>query len=225
MYKIFLLIIPFFLFGCGSSDFKNTEKKKILDIQLKEHKIQKNISKNIQKSPDNIDKSLESLAKEKNTPEEFTKQQEIDFEALLEGTELTDEVIEYGQKNDDLAFQKPQTGMKILATVDGLDFNLEVAQTEEEREKGLMFRKSLDPDGGMIFIFEKPDQYAFWMKNTLIPLDIIWLDEHKKIIDFIIAEPCEKDPCRQLSHAGLAKYVVEIPAGNFTGEIGDFVSF
>src|SRR4030042_2848822 len=57
-------------------------------------------------------------------------------------------------------------------------FSVELAVTPEEREEGLMFRKNLDSDKGMLFIFEKEGKYGFWMKKTLIPLDIIWIDDN-----------------------------------------------
>jgi len=219
MRKILLITIAFLLFGCGAP----SDGKEVLNIQLKEHKAIQNDTIKSEKNRDKLDKALEDL--KKNTPKKLTKEEQRDFDALLNEPVNEDAVIEYGKGEQDLDFKKPQTGMKILATVDGLDFNLEVAQTQEEREHGLMFRETLDPDGGMVFIFEKSGAYAFWMKNTLIPLDIIWLDEQKKVIDFIVAQPCKKDPCPQFTPAAKAKYVVEIPAGNFTGEIGDFVSF
>src|SRR4051812_18589529 len=53
---------------------------------------------------------------------------------------------------------------------------LEVARTEPERARGLMFRTALAEQAGMIFLFERPGIYPFWMKNTLIPLDMVWTD-------------------------------------------------
>jgi hypothetical protein len=93
-------------------------------------------------------------------------------------------------------------------------FNVSIADTPAERERGLMFVQSLKSDVGMLFIFEQSGLYPFWMKNTLIPLDIVWLDEDKKIV-FIKnnALPCGADACPNIVPAAEARYVLEINAG------------
>ncbi|MBI2057274.1 DUF192 domain-containing protein [Candidatus Pacearchaeota archaeon] len=70
-------------------------------------------------------------------------------------------------------------------------FDVEIASTQEELSKGLMFRESLDENSGMLFIFQEERAYNFWMKNTLISLDIIWINSNKEVI-FIEhnAQPC-----------------------------------
>jgi hypothetical protein len=93
-------------------------------------------------------------------------------------------------------------------------FLVELAKTKEEKEKGLMFRNHLDKDKGMLFIFDKKEIYPFWMKNTLIPLDIIWIDENQKIV-FISKnnQPCLTDNCPSVNPGVKAKDVLEINAG------------
>jgi len=104
----------------------------------------------------------------------------------------------------------------------------EVVSAFAEREKGLMFRESLGDDKGMLFIFEEEGLYSFWMKNMRFPLDIIWLDLNKKIVD--IKEnvmPCSGS-CEILSPENKAKYVLEVNAG-FTRrnkvKVGEVVRF
>ena len=107
-------------------------------------------------------------------------------------------------------------------------FNAETAETYEEQEKGLMYRTRMKDNEGMLFIFKEPDSYGFWMKNTLIPLDIIWMDEDKKIVTIKEASPCKTGPCEIYYPSKNASYVLEIKGGltkkNNIGA-GDFASF
>ena len=115
---------------------------------------------------------------------------------------------------------------------DGYCVNVEVKDTKEERMLGLMFRESLDEDEGMLFIFEKPDTYLFWMKNMKMSIDIIFLDEDKNIV--YIAEnapPCtdnNDNNCERYGPNIPALYVVEtIPnfATKHNLKIGDNINF
>jgi uncharacterized membrane protein (UPF0127 family) len=93
-------------------------------------------------------------------------------------------------------------------------FYVELAKTEAKRERGLMNREKLNNDNGMLFVFEKEGIYPFWMKNTLMPLDIIWLNKDKKIV--YVSEnnnPCIGSDCPQINPGILAMYVLEINAG------------
>ncbi len=60
--------------------------------------------------------------------------------------------------------------------------SLDIADTDEERELGLGGRESMSESSGMLFVFETPDKYAFWMKDMRFPLDIIWMDENYQIV-------------------------------------------
>ena len=91
---------------------------------------------------------------------------------------------------------------------------VEVVQKEEELHRGLQFRKSLDPDSGMLFVFKKSWPYAFWMKDTLIPLDMIWMDDTRKIVHIEHnVPPCAADPCPRYQPHYEALYVLEVNAG------------
>ena len=92
--------------------------------------------------------------------------------------------------------------------------SLEVARNEPERSRGLMHRTSLPERAGMIFLFDRPGIYPFWMKNTLIPLDMFWTDTTGKVV--WIAEsvpPCQADPCPEYPPKAVASYVIETNAG------------
>jgi len=93
-------------------------------------------------------------------------------------------------------------------------FQVEIAKTETERSRGLMYRKELDKDKGMLFIFDKEAIHPFWMKNTLIPLDIVWVDSNNKVV-FISqnVQPCKSIICPSVVSLAKAKYVLEINAG------------
>lgn len=96
-----------------------------------------------------------------------------------------------------------------------IQINVEIADDNDERGKGLMFRESLDESSGMLFVFEDEDYQTFWMKNTLIPLDIIFIGKNFKIADIKNASPCRADPCMLYKSSKPAKLVLEVN-GNFS---------
>ncbi len=110
-----------------------------------------------------------------------------------------------------------------------LCFNVEIADSEEERKKGLMFREFLDKDYGMLFILPNKGKYYFWMKNTSIPLDIIWIDDNIKVINIKEnALPCTTNNCEIFSSEKEALYVLEINGGlikEYNIKVGDEVEF
>ncbi len=91
--------------------------------------------------------------------------------------------------------------------------NVEIADDFSERQTGLMFVSSLNEDEGMFFIFEKKDEHSFWMKNTLIPLDIIWIDREFEVVDIQSVFPCSEEPCEIFTPNKDAKYVLEVNYG------------
>ena len=93
-------------------------------------------------------------------------------------------------------------------------FKVELAATEESRHKGLMYRTHLNDDEGMLFVFDASGEYGFWMKNTLLALDMIWLDEDRQVVHIRSnVPPCASDPCPVYSTPKAARYVLELPAG------------
>ena len=94
----------------------------------------------------------------------------------------------------------PQSGLKVVALTISENgkvhhFRVEVAETDAQRERGLMFRTKMDPDEGMIFPHEIPHRVAFWMKNTVIPLDIIFIGPDNRISNVSAnAVPYSLDP-------------------------------
>lgn len=96
-------------------------------------------------------------------------------------------------------------------------FQVEIADDEQERQNGLMFRKSLAPDRGMLFEFPDNAPRSFWMKNTYIPLDIIYIDPEGYIVS--IAAMTVPHSEEGIPSRGLSKGVLEI-AGGRAGELG-----
>lgn len=90
---------------------------------------------------------------------------------------------------------------------------VELALDNYSQAKGLMFRESMPENSGMLFMFAETQPLAFWMKNTLIPLDIIYITEMGDIVDIVTAEPCKIRNCPSYPSAEPAKYVLELNAG------------
>ncbi|MCK5022003.1 MAG: DUF192 domain-containing protein [Candidatus Pacebacteria bacterium] len=99
-------------------------------------------------------------------------------------------------------------------------FKIELAITIQEQIIGLMYREELPKDSGMLFVYNDNEIRSFWMKNTLIPLDIIWIDENKKIVDIKKdVQPCQTEKCSLITPKNKARYILELNAG-ISDEIG-----
>ncbi|HEX8169548.1 MAG TPA: DUF192 domain-containing protein [Thermoanaerobaculia bacterium] len=97
---------------------------------------------------------------------------------------------------------------------DGYPVHVEVAADDETRANGLMYRDRLRPGTGMLFFFPADGEYPFWMKNTLIPLDMIWIDKNQRVVH--VAEnvpPCKTSDCPNYAPNAVARYVLELDAG------------
>ena len=110
----------------------------------------------------------------------------------------------------------PEAGLIPVTTPRKEIILAELADTQEKRARGLMFRDSLPKDRGMLFTFSEPQHWAFWMKNTRIALDIIWMDGQKRIVYVERNVPgCSRtdDGCPQYQPTHEAMYVLEVAAG------------
>lgn len=109
-------------------------------------------------------------------------------------------------------------------------FIAEICETPEQRTRGLMFRESMDANKGMLFVFEKEGEHFFWMKNTLIPLDIIWINKDKRVVHIEKdVQPCiTGEECVKIKSNEPAQYVLELIAGSaekINLKIGDELYF
>ncbi|MEO6834285.1 MAG: DUF192 domain-containing protein [Candidatus Tumulicola sp.] len=116
-----------------------------------------------------------------------------------------------------VAASNAQTGLPVVVVrAPQADLHLEVARTETERERGLMDRTGLAPHAGMIFVFEQDGPVEFWMKDTLVPLDMIFVapDGTVRNVYARVATVSAKLPDASVPReAGVAKYVIELAAG------------
>ena len=118
-----------------------------------------------------------------------------------------------------------QEGKKSLLplTIKGKTIKVEVARTEKEKERGLMFRERLGKDEGMLFVYEREERLSFWMKNTRLPLSIAFIDKGGRIVDIQDMEPFSLETHMS---AYPARYALEMNRGWFAREgikVGDLV--
>jgi uncharacterized membrane protein (UPF0127 family) len=102
----------------------------------------------------------------------------------------------------------------------GRRFAAEIADTPARMARGYMFRSEIGPEEGMVFIFPTPGVRSFWMKNTLAPLDMIWMNERFEVVHIErSAPPCKADPCPTYGPRSRASFVLEV-AGGTVGSAG-----
>lgn len=124
------------------------------------------------------------------------------------------------RKDGELRFIDGKTNKEIKT------INIEVADDDAEREQGLMYRDTMEENDGMLFLMETEEPQSFWMKNTIISLDILYADTDKRIVS--IHKNCKPYSLDQITSAKPAIYVVEVNAG-YTSKnnikVGDVISF
>ena len=126
------------------------------------------------------------------------------FTVLLSGCAATGSV----QSNDAQQIQLAAPGGRTVS------LTVELARTPAEQERGLQGRTSLAYGAGMLFIFSDSAQRSFWMKDTLIPLDIAFFDERGQVVSTASMEPCAAaDSCPSTLSQGPARYALEVPRG------------
>ncbi|MDX9826916.1 MAG: DUF192 domain-containing protein [Spirochaetia bacterium] len=127
-----------------------------------------------------------------------------------------------GKSNQVGAVDKPNPKLPTAVLRSGnVSLEVELAKTEEQRNRGMMFRKSLDEGKGMLFVFESDQKMAFWMKNTSIPLSLAYIGSDGTIFQIIDLVPFSEDP--QLSQRSI-RYALEVPQGWFAKvgiQVGD----
>jgi uncharacterized membrane protein (UPF0127 family) len=110
---------------------------------------------------------------------------------------------------------------RISLIINGVGYSIEVAKTSMQRSQGLMFRTNLGIQEGMLFVYPQPGNHRIWMKNTLIPLSVIWLDENQTVIGVKTLAPCDLDPCPSYGVSDPAKYIIELSSEVRDIEKGD----
>ncbi len=108
-----------------------------------------------------------------------------------------------------------KNSITIFTGASPIKINVEFAKTPEEWQKGLMNRSSFPKNFGMLFIFPDETNRSFWMKNTLIPLDIIFISSKGRVNEMTTLNPCqETEICQSYNSKTPAQYVLEINAGS-----------
>jgi uncharacterized membrane protein (UPF0127 family) len=114
---------------------------------------------------------------------------------------------------------------KQTITVKNKKLEVQIAKSKEEHQTGLMHRRSISSNFGMLFVFDREQESSFWMKNTHIPLSIAFIDKNKKIIQIEDLEPGELDPVKSSKKVIAA---LEVPRGWFKKNeisLGDSVKY
>lgn len=111
---------------------------------------------------------------------------------------------------------KAGLGERLVTLPGGKKIVAEVMLRPEDQARGMMFRDELPPDRGMLFIHETPGRRSYWMHNVKIPLDIIWMDAQRRVVEISANTPgCQDRPenCSSYGGAKASQYVLELAGG------------
>lgn len=100
-------------------------------------------------------------------------------------------------------------------------YSLEIAKTQIQRQRGLMFREKLGSKSGMVFIYPNSANHRIWMKNTKIKLTVIWINEGGEVLGIQRLKPCRQDPCGSYGVDQPSKYIIELNNEVHNINIGD----
>jgi uncharacterized membrane protein (UPF0127 family) len=121
----------------------------------------------------------------------------------------------------------PERGTAVVDAAGGpVTFSVEIADDPAERRRGLMGREMLPPGAGMLFVFPEDVDTPFWMKDTLVPLSVAFLDGRGRIVAILDMDPCRADPCPAYAPAAPYRQALEVGLGSFARlgiEVGDVV--
>ena len=124
-----------------------------------------------------------------------------------------------GGGDDSAKGQGAREGREGLVVIEGdkgeVQVDVEIADDDRERQIGLMNRRSLPSDAGMVFLYSKDTTSGFWMKDTLIPLSIAFFNADGQIVRILDMEPCRADPCRIYEPGVAYRGALEVNQGAF----------
>jgi uncharacterized protein len=127
---------------------------------------------------------------------------------------VNNETVPAGSSNNNNKNNSGSYYQQVNVTVNGVGLVADIAETGEQRSKGLAIKDSLNETEGMLFVFSEPRQYAFWMKDMKFPIDIIWLDSNKTVVHVEHSlDPCGPVSCQTYMPGADSLYVLETVAG------------